>query len=388
MVCEDGRGDDITWCEALAYCEELEFGDDGNGGLYDDWRLPNIRELQSIANYALGVNGGSPSIDPVFGVADSFGRNPHRGYWTSTHHERIPGGAFTVLFSHGLVIPDVLSRWFFVRAVRGATAEAGAGGGQGAGVGVLGNGDVNGDNDINIADVTYLLSYLFQRGDAPERCPGGGEICDNGVDDDEDGDTDCDDSDCTCPSLLPATGETKCFDEIGAEVPCVGDGACSGQDGFYQAGCARDENRFLVDLGDNGVLDDRDMPVDDTVTDTCTGLMWQRDQSDIDADGQITFPNDEANWCGALQYCEELKFAGFDDGRLPNVRELHSIVYYNRFHPNPSTHPDFDGIASWFWSSTPNADDKGQSFFVNFDIGEIRITPQTANRSVRAVRGP
>ena len=46
---------------------------------------------------------------------------------------------------------------------------------------------------------------------------------------------------------------------------------CPGQDGFYQTGCAPD-HRFV----DNG---------DGTVTDNCTGLMWQKDTADVNVDG-------------------------------------------------------------------------------------------------------
>src|SRR5688572_19605297 len=42
----DGQSNDqdsLPWCDALAYCENLSFAG------HADWRLPNVRELQSIA---------------------------------------------------------------------------------------------------------------------------------------------------------------------------------------------------------------------------------------------------------------------------------------------------------------------------------------------------
>ena len=60
-----------------------------------------------------------------------------------------------------------------------------------------------------------------------------------------------------------------------------------------------------------------------TVTDTATGLMWMQDDSGV---GE--------NWEDALGYGENLEFAGHDDWRLPDAKELQSIVDYTR---SPST---------------------------------------------------
>jgi hypothetical protein len=68
-----------------------------------------------------------------------------------------------------------------------------------------------------------------------------------------------------------------------------------------------------------------------TVTDTDTGLMWQK----ATATGTYT-------WEQALQYCESLNLAGYNDWRLPNKNELHSIVDNSRTYPaiNLSYFPD------------------------------------------------
>lgn len=106
---------------------------------------------------------------------------------------------------------------------------------------------------------------------------------------------------------VPATGQTTCYDQDGNEIPCDSD-TCPGQDGHYQSGCPTD-GRFV----------DND---DGTVTDTCTGLMWQKDTADVDGDGRST-DADRLIWCEALEYCTNLTFAGYDDWRLSSVRELH-----------------------------------------------------------------
>jgi hypothetical protein len=58
---------------------------------------------------------------------------------------------------------------------------------------------------------------------------------------------------------------------------------------------------------------------DGTVTDRATGLMWQKADSGSGMD-----------WQNALAYAENLGLAGYDDWRLPNVKELNSIVDYTR----------------------------------------------------------
>ncbi len=58
---------------------------------------------------------------------------------------------------------------------------------------------------------------------------------------------------------------------------------------------------------------------DGTITDQATGLMWQRDDSGMGY-----------NWQQALSYAEGLELADNDDWRLPNAKELESIVDYTR----------------------------------------------------------
>ncbi|MCP5088816.1 MAG: DUF1566 domain-containing protein [Rhodobacteraceae bacterium] len=56
-----------------------------------------------------------------------------------------------------------------------------------------------------------------------------------------------------------------------------------------------------------------------TVTDRATGLMWAKDDSKKGMD-----------WKTALAYCEDMQLGGHSDWRLPNAKELQSIVDYSR----------------------------------------------------------
>ncbi|MDA3781370.1 MAG: DUF1566 domain-containing protein [Bacteroidales bacterium] len=58
---------------------------------------------------------------------------------------------------------------------------------------------------------------------------------------------------------------------------------------------------------------------DGTITDNATALMWMQDDN-----------NEGLIWEDALSYAENYEYAGYSDWRLPNVKELQSIVDYTR----------------------------------------------------------
>jgi hypothetical protein len=107
--------------------------------------------------------------------------------------------------------------------------------------------------------------------------------------------------------------------------------------------------------------------------------MWQQDTAPM-----------TMNWQQALRYCNDLGVAGYSDWRLPNVRELQSIVNYGRRHP--VTIPLFETALNWYWSSTsiiPNGpNDTPYSWTVSFDDGNVTLAESKATPYyVRAVRG-
>jgi hypothetical protein len=120
------------------------------------------------------------------------------------------------------------------------------------------------------------------------------------------------------------------------------------------------EKTFLVicvrGKADHGVNDFVDNG-DGTITDLATGLMWQ--QADSGAG---------LNWKDALAYAENLTLAGHDDWRLPNAKELQSIVDYTRspdttssaaidplFHVTPITNEEGAADYPYYWTGTTHA---------------------------------
>ena len=105
-----------TWYGALDYAAELNAMNGGQGFAgHNDWRLPNIRELQSIVDYSRTA----PCINPVFGP--TMGKLNFVDFWTSTSWAPGPqNGAVSVDFaSHGTVIGFGKTSALRVRAVRG-----------------------------------------------------------------------------------------------------------------------------------------------------------------------------------------------------------------------------------------------------------------------------
>ena len=132
--------------------------------------------------------------------------------------------------------------------------------------------------------------------------------------------------------------------------------------------------------GQSGAFDNLVINDDGTVTDTATGLMWQ----------QVTAPSTET-WEQALAFCESLTLAGHSDWRLPNWKELQSIVDYDRYNPAIDT-TYFTGTVgtfeSHYWSSTTDALISDSALDVGFYSGFTSYGNKSDSNYVRAVRGP
>ena len=295
------------------------------GGLgyagHNDWRIPNIRELQSIVDYSRF----KPMINPVFDPT-VFGAIVSR-HWSSTTHPNAPFGdptAWSTLFSDGLINGDYGWKGIphLVRAVRG-------------GYGI-----------------------------PSPQCAG---------------------------SQFPASGQTIAYpadknDGIAGEVAVP-------DDGTVQAGATLSYN-------DNG---------DGTITDNNTGLMWEK-KTNLDATTNFANLHDADNfyvWSGngmeetIWDWLEDvntdggLGYAGHNDWRIPNIRELHSIVDYSIPYPGPTINPIFgptagthEGTDHPYWTSTSNPEQTSFRWYVLFSNGYVHNAHWSQkNVVVRAVRG-
>ena len=83
MWLESDSGSGMNWEAALAWAD----GKNAENYLgYDDWRLPNAKELQSLVDYTRAPDAtGTPAIDPLFSVSVlPDGEIPY--FWASTTH--------------------------------------------------------------------------------------------------------------------------------------------------------------------------------------------------------------------------------------------------------------------------------------------------------------
>ena len=114
----------------------------------------------------------------------------------------------------------------------------------------------------------------------------------------------------TAPAPVPKTGEIISY--------------APGDDGDLQAGVEWPVPRFI----DNG---------NGTVTDRLTMLMWT----------QNTHAIADTTWSAGVQACNDLVFAGYDDWRMPNIREIASLFDFGTM-DLPAGHPFIDpGLMKW-----------------------------------------
>jgi hypothetical protein len=154
----------------------------------------------------------------------------------------------------------------------------------------------------------------------------------------------------------------------------------TGDDGDLEKGVAWPNPRFT----DNGDL---------TVTDNLTGLIWLKNATINsffirpweDANAMATLVNINGyGSCGCGTTCK--------DWRLPNVKELQSLLDFNQYPLIPPGHP-FTNVHEGefplpFWSSTTVPGFVGQyAYEVSFSTGENLITTKTSVARVWLVRG-
>ena len=97
------------------------------------------------------------------------------------------------------------------------------------------------------------------------------------------------------------------------------------------------------------------------VVDTTTGLMWKRCLEGLSGDDCLTGTVRQETWDSAFSYVVNINsnggFAGFTDWRIPNVKELRSIVEESCRGPaiNEVVFPNVGALSDQF-TSTPVSD--------------------------------
>lgn len=170
---------------------------------------------------------------------------------------------------------------------------------------------------------------------------------------------------------LPDTDQELCYDTVSVIDPPVPGVAFYGQDAQFEG--------FPPSYLDNG---------NGTVTDLNTGLMWQQG-----------LPPEKMTWDEAVAGADTCSVAGYTDWRLPDIKELYSIIIFSGTDPSSGPSPDMKPfidtdyfefeygdtligerlIDAQYWSSTvyqglTMAGDS-TAFGVNFADGRIKGYP-------------
>lgn len=140
------------------------------------------------------------------------------------------------------------------------------------------------------------------------------------------------------------TGQITCHDTAGREIPCRG----SGQDAEFLQGVPWPEPRFEQN--------------EETALDRLTGLTWTRDAN------PVGFP---LTWAEALSYISEMNKEGtfgYSDWRLPNRRELRSLMSHQTRRPAlPEGHPFVNLFSGWYWTSTTAMINPAYAWYVHME---------------------
>ncbi|MCU0644109.1 MAG: DUF1566 domain-containing protein [bacterium] len=176
------------------------------------------------------------------------------------------------------------------------------------------------------------------------------------------------------------------------------DGRIKGYPTGPMPGQTKDKGYFVLYVRGNTAYGSNDF-VDNgngTITDQATGLIWQKDDSQTGLD-----------WEDALAWVQQKnveKYLGYNDWRLPNVKDLQSIVDYTRspsvnnsaaIDPlfNCSTITDESGEKDYpfFWSSTTHANmtNGGNAAYVAFGegLGWMQMPPNSGSYNLLDVHG-
>ncbi len=108
----------LDWYGALAYCEQLQLAG------HHDWRLPNIKELQSIVDYQRAPDvTDSAAIDARFMVTpikNEAGQVDYPNYWSSSTHQNLKNSKYAAYVAFGRSLGKMHNRW---QDVHGAGAQ-------------------------------------------------------------------------------------------------------------------------------------------------------------------------------------------------------------------------------------------------------------------------
>ena len=121
------------------------------------------------------------------------------------------------------------------------------------------------------------------------------------------------------------------------------------------------------EYGVAGTFTTQNISGNSVVTDSATDLMW------------TAATQNDLSWQRALDYCENLNYAGYTDWRLPNRNEFATILDYSSF-TSKSSFPNINAINYWTSTSAVTYGGSSGAFIIDvaggtmFAVGETGVT--------------
>jgi len=134
----------------------------------------------------------------------------------------------------------------------------------------------------------------------------------------------------------------------------------AGSDKVFTVQCVRGETTYAANSFTNNN--------DNTISDSTTGLMWQKDDSQTTMD-----------WDSAISYCESNTTANYTDWRLPNAKELQGIVDYTRS-PDTTSSATINSL----FNATSFTNEGGATDWGYYWTGTSHKKPETTTPGIHA----
>jgi len=137
----------------------------------------------------------------------------------------------------------------------------------------------------------------------------------------------------------------------------------------------RNRVRCVRSNGANALINIFENNDDGTVTDLASGLIWQQQDDNVDR-----------SHAAAISYCQNLALAGYNNWRLPEAKELLSIIDFRNSSPAIDEHFFPNTSPGLYWSIANAANNPVElALAIFFSRGDIIITPKSGARNVRCV---
>ncbi|MBV5309872.1 DUF1566 domain-containing protein, partial [Chromatium okenii] len=126
---------------------------------------------------------------------------------------------------------------------------------------------------------------------------------------------------------------------------------------------------------------------DGTVTQSNTGLMWAKCAKGLTGTDCGTGTAITEDWATVLTVASDTTLAGYDDWRLPNAKELQSLVDYGQTSPSINFSYFPNTPSNHFWSSSTLAQNASFALGLYFGYGANLNSGKNSLYHVRFVRG-